>query len=430
MWARTTLLWYFLVSTFAVCIAGRATAEMIAALFPDGVPGYDEAPGVTVASRLHPGMEALGIREGAFKVMPELEQSAGYSSNALPGSNRRGSLEVLTAPSLAIRSDWSQDAFGAAFSIRDTRFLSLPGQDRVDGAASIGGRLDVGGDQLTLGLGHTSQHEDRGQINTIPSDRPVAFQIDDLRVSYAMTAGRWSIVPSLEAAQRTYGNTTILGVPASQSYRDRLVAQAGVTLHYELAPLRDLLFVVRAIGQDYTHTPAGQPSPNSISYQMLAGLDYDDNSVWRWRLLIGGEARHFANASYAPQNSLIAEAGVGWSPSGLTNISATISRDTEDAAREGVSGLIYSSARLTIDHEYFRDLIFKASVALQQVDFFQGGHQSGTTAGAGVIWMLNRSARLAFTYDQTDLQSGTTPAGVSSAGFSRGVAMVTLHLNL
>ena len=31
-------------------------------------------------------------------------------------------------------------------------------------------------------------------------------------------------------------------------------------------------------------------------------------------------------------------------------------RDTEDAAQEGVSGLVYSSARLTIDHEYLRDV--------------------------------------------------------------------------
>jgi hypothetical protein len=245
-----------------------------------------------------------------------------------------------------------------------------------------------------------------------------------------MTAGRWSIVPSLQMAQWSYGNTTILGVPSSQAYRDRLVTQASVTLRYELAPLRDLLFVVRAVGQDYTHTPAGQPSPNSVSYQMLAGLDYDDNSVWRWRMLLGGEARRFANPSYSAQNTVIAEAGVGWSPSGMTNISATISRNTEDAAQEGVSGLVYTSARLTIDHEYLRNLLFKASLALQQADFFQGGHQSGTSAGVGVTWLLNRSTRLSFTYDQTDLHSASIPAGQTSPGFSRGIGLVTLHLDL
>jgi hypothetical protein len=430
MWARLTLLWYFLGLCSVVCLAGKATAEMIAALFPEGVPGYDTGPGITVQSRQHPEMEALGIREGAFKVMPTLDEAVGYSSNALPGPYRRGSWEVLTAPSLAVGSDWSHDAFGAAFSVRDTRLLALPDQDRVDGTATIGGRIDIGDSQLTLGVAHLSQHEDRGQINTIASDRPVGFQIDDVRASYAMTAGRWSIVPSLQAANWTYGNTTILGIPSSQSYRDRLVTQAAVTLRYELAPLRNLLFVVRAISQDYNHTPNGQPSPNSTRYQMLAGLDYDDNTVWRWRLLLGGEARRFANPSYSQQNTVIAEAGVGWSPSGMTNVSATISRDTEDAAQEGVSGLIYSTARVTIDHEYLRNLLFSASMALQQADFFQGGHQSGTSAGLGVTWVLNRSARLSATYDQTDLHGSTGPTAASTTGYSRGVGLLTLHLGL
>jgi hypothetical protein len=208
------------------------------------------------------------------------------------------------------------------------------------------------------------------------------------------------------------------------------VTQAAVTLRYELAPLRNLLFVVRAISQDHTNTPFGQANPNSTSYQMLAGLDYDDNTVWRWRLLVGGEARRFANPSYSSQNTVVAEAGVGWSPSGMTNVSATISRETEDAAQEGVSGLVYSTARLTIDHEYLRNLLFNASVALQEADFFQGGHQSGTSAGIGVTWVLNRSARLSFTYDQTDLHGSSVMTTAAATGFSRGEGLITLHLGL
>ena len=190
------------------------------------------------------------------------------------------------------------------------------------------------------------------------------------------------------------------------------------------------MLVVRAIGQDYTRTPAGQPSPNSNAYQVLAGLDYDDNSVWRWRLLAGGEARRFASPLYPQQNTLIAEAGVGWSPSGLTTVTAVVSRDTEDAAQEGVSGLVYSSARLTIDHEYLRDLLFKASIGLQRADFFQGGHQTGTTAGLGVTWVMKRNARLLFTYDWTDLRGSSIPTEAAVNGYSRGVGLVTLRLGL
>jgi hypothetical protein len=114
----------------------------------------------------------------------------------------------------------------------------------------------------------------------------------------------------------------------------------------------------------------------------------------------------------------------------MTTVNATISRETEDAAQEGVSGLIYSSARITIDHEYFRDLLFKASIALQQAEFFQGGHQTGISAALGVTWVLNRSARLSFTYDQTDVRGSRTATEALGTGYSRGLGLITLHLSL
>lgn len=430
MWARTTLLWGFLSLALLICLAGRALAELMTALFPDGVPGYDTNDGVTVATRLHPEQMPLGLREDTLVFSPRLDQGFGYTSNALSGPYRRGSWEIVTAPSVTVASDWSNDAFGASVSAQDTRYLSLPRQDRTDGSVSGGGRIDIGDDTLTLAAAHVLAHEDRSQIDTIASDQPIAFQIDDVRASYAIADRRWNIVPSVQATNYTYSPTTLMGVPTSQAYRDRLVVQGGVTVTYDFAPLRSAVLVVRAIGQDYTRTPAGQPSPDSNAYQVLAGLDYDDNSVWRWRLLAGGEARRFASPLYPQQNTLIAEAGVGWSPSGLTTVTAVVSRDTEDAAQEGVSGLIYSSARLTIDHEYLRDLLFKASIGVQRADFFQGGHQTGTTAGLGVTWVMQRNARLLFTCDWTDLRGSSIPTEAAVNGYSRGVSLVTLRLGL
>jgi hypothetical protein len=315
-------------------------------------------------------------------------------------------------------------------SVQNTHYTALPSQDRTDATVSVGGRLDVGEDKLTLAAAHIALHENHAQLDTIASDKPIAFQLDDARASYALTAGRWSIEPSIQATNWSYDATTILGVPASQAYRDRIVVRGGVTVRYEFAPLRSAMFVARAIGQDYLHTPTGQRTPNSTAYQFLAGIDYDDDQVWRWRLLVGAETREFASPAFPRQTNFIAEAALGWSPSGMTTVNAILSRETGDAAQTSVSGIVYTSARLTIDHEYLRNLLLRASFGWQQADFFQGGHQSGTTAALAVTWVMNRSARLSFTYEQVDLRSPTTPVETLAGGYSSGIGLITMRLGL
>src|SRR4051812_6134270 len=60
--------------------AGQAAADMLSTWFPDGVPGYDTAPGVTITSRLHPEQRPLGLRAGTFQLWPRLDESIGYTN--------------------------------------------------------------------------------------------------------------------------------------------------------------------------------------------------------------------------------------------------------------------------------------------------------------------------------------------------------------
>jgi len=416
-----------LVTLLLLC--GHAGAQLLSSYFPEGVPGYAAAPGVTVLSRAHPEFDPLGIRSGPFMLWPKLETSVGYDSNVLASGHPRGSWTLRTQPSLLLASGWSRDAFGAFVSLADTRYTGLPAQDRTDGTVSVGGSVDIGRDRLTLAAAHITQHQDRSGLDAVAADKPVPLTIEDVRGSYAMPFGRWTVTPNWETSDWRFGEATIGGLPASQAFRNRLVLQGGVTARYEWAPSRNLLFVARLINQHYPRTLPGQPTEDSTGYQVLFGFDYDDDTVWRYRVLLGGEARQFA--AFRSHNSFIVEAEASWTPSAMTTVSATLSRTIEDAAQEGVAGFTYTSARLRVDHEYLRNVILSAAIGLQRAEFLQGGGtQFGTVAGLGATWLANRNVHVSATFDMSGVSGARTQPGGSSGDYQRRLALLTVRLGL
>jgi len=410
---------------------GSAGAAWLDTLFPPGVPGYGTEPGVTVASRLRPETQPEGVRNGAFILRPAWEQSIGYDSNVLGGPTPLGSWVVGTRPSLLVTSDWSRNALGAYVAADNRSDLNLPAQSRTNWTASLGGSIDIGRDRLTLAAAHIASHQDRTDLDALPTDSPVPFQVNDVRAAYTWSSGRWTVTPNLEFASWNFSNTSIMGVPASQAYRDRNVLQGGTTVSYELSPQRNLVFVTRAIGQNYLHPSPGQPSLNSTGYQALGGIDYDNDAVWRYRLLLGAEHRNFAAAAYPARSAPIVEGEITWMPSGMTTVTATVTRSMEDAAQEGVSGFIYTNAKLTLDHELRRDLLLQASAVLQRANFLQGGgQQTSASFGVGATWLMNRRVQLSAIYDLT-AQRGSGTATLPLAGdYTRSLVLLSLRLGL
>lgn len=415
----------------ATLLAHAAPAQLLQDFLPPGVPGYGTEPGVTVVSRAHPDTEPPGIRTGAFVLHPALQQSAGFDDNVLAGPHRQGSAVIETQPSLLVGSDWARHAAGLYFSADDRRYLHAPAQSNVDWTVSLGGALDLAQGRLTLAAARFARHQDRSELDALPSDRPVAFRVDDLRASYAWTTGRWTLTPSIEVSAWHYDPTTVLGAPLSQAYRDRNELHAGLTLRYQLAPLRHLLLVGRTIGQHYTRPAAGQPSLDSVGTQLLAGFDYDANAVWRLRVLAGAQHRGFAAAAYRPQTAAIAEAELAWQPTGMTTVALRVDRSIEDAAQEGVAGFTRTSASLSLDHELRRDLLLNFGAGVQHADFPQNSARlDAYTLHAGATWLAGRHLRVSATFDRIAQHGGAAPALPLSGSFTRNRLLLLLRLGL
>ena len=191
-------------------------------------------PGVTVLSRARPDYEPPGIHAGDFLVAPSFEAGVGYDSNVLGGPGSPGSWTLGTHPLLRVTSDWSRDAVAGVLGLDDTRYLDAPRQSRTDATMVLGGTKLIGRDQLTVAVAYLDLHEDRSALDALPSDTPVGLTLTDARVGYTLALDRLSLTPNLEVSGYRYDNTTIMGVPASQAYRNRDVLAGGLTARYEL----------------------------------------------------------------------------------------------------------------------------------------------------------------------------------------------------
>jgi hypothetical protein len=357
--------------------------------------------------------------------------SVGYDNNIFGGPAQRGAWEIATQPSVLASTENSIGSAGLYLSADDVHYLGVSTQDRTDGSAFFGGTFNIGRDKLTLGAGYLSQHEDRTALDALPSDRPVAFTVANFRASYEAAFGRFTATPSLEFNQFQFVNTTIFGQPVSEAARDRSSVQSGVTLRYEWMSGRDLLWVNRLVDTRYDHPSPGQPSNDSKAWQTLFGVDYDDDTVWRYRLLGGVEYRQAAAASSASQTTGIAEAEVTWSPTGMTTLRASAFRGIEDAAQTGLSNYTYTSAQLRADHELLRNVVLSASATIRQATFNQtGGQQLGLGFDTGANWLINRNLRLSLTYDFADVRNAHLPAGTVAGDYTRGLTLLAVRVAL
>ncbi|WP_148360721.1 outer membrane beta-barrel protein, partial [Acidisphaera rubrifaciens] len=412
---------------------GLAAADDLSAYFPASLPGYGVERGVTVVSRLRPGYDALGLRVGdMLDAQPALEQSIGFDSNPAPGvTGIRPSLVEITHPSLSLSSEDDRIHLGAYVDLTDTRYLEDPSVDTTDYTVATGAVIEIGPGHLTVGLAHLMLHQARTDLGALPSDAPIAFVVDDARAAYTLPDGPLTVKVDTDLQHYRFDATTIEGIPVPQAYRDRVVAQGGVTLRYDLADLRSAIVVLRGADTAYQNNAPLQPTRDSQGATLLAGLDYDDDGVWHWRVLLGVAARHYDAGVYGNHVAPVAEADLIWNPDGMETVTGRLSRTIEDAAQEGVSGYTWTQASLVWDHEYLRNLLLQVRVGFQWVAFLQGGgDQYAETAGLGATWLVSRYVHVTLTYDHTSQQGGRSAFLGTVGSYGRDVGLLSARLAL
>jgi hypothetical protein len=429
-----------------LCILGRlvflawpakSEAQSIQTYFPSGTAGYDKELGVTVLSRLHPLYDTPVVRLGGFVVSPSVDQSLFYNSN-VNGNPNSASWGSITSASVLASSDWARDSIGASIGVSHDQLFAFPEESYTNWNVGLAGGYAIGDGLLQAAYSHQTYHQIGVNIGSVASETPVEDQIDTAHLGYTFNFSRFSVTPDLSASAYRFGTATVSGIPQNQQFLNRDVIAGGITGRYSMDDQGGLLVVLQGVTSNFIDQPPGQPSNDSKSILLLGGFDYQAKGVWRYRLLVGVEARTFQAAQFPTHTGPIAEGSVIWTPTELTTVTGTLSREIEDPQTAGTNGYTLTQARLVVDHEFLPNFFAQGRVGVQSAQYFQegGGSQFGLDIGAGVTWLLNRKLRVSIDYNFTGITGNGSSANsfnespATTNSFKQSLVALTLHFAL
>jgi hypothetical protein len=175
---------------------------------------------------------------------------------------------------------------------------------------------------------------------------------------------------------------------------------------------------VRNAIAEYTTPAPGALVRDYNDTAVLGGFDYDSGGKLRLRVLAGYETRSFTSAALKSIREPVAEATAIYNLSGLTTLTGTLARQVADSADETTTGFTATSFKLSLDHEYLRNVLLQARAAVSINQYAEGvGNSVLYSTGLGATWLLNRNARLTATYDLVVRNADTQAASPSTGTF-------------
>ena len=401
-----------LLALYGLLSVGTAHGQLIESAYPDDVPGFDTGQGVSVTSRIQSDVAWHEIPLGAELLHPEVTESISHDSAIL--ADRQPSWIVETAPSVTLTSNDTGHSIAAVASADNSRYLAAPGQSDTDWTAAVGGTFDIADCSVTAAVAHLALHENDTALDAADYDEPLAYSVNTLRLSGQTPVSRLVIKPSFDLTQFQFGSATIGGVAAPQTYRDRLVAEAGITVFYGITGYDDpnrLQATLEPVAGHYPNQTAGEPSRDFTGGTVLLGVEHDLDGLWGWRLLAGAGGRIYRDDPYQDQLVPLVDAAITWQPNERTTWHAALFRQIESAADEGIGGYVATIGGVAVDRELQRDLILHLGADVDRADFV-GSSETFITERLGVQWLISPVLRAAATATLTDHQStAATPYG-------------------
>ena len=408
------------VGYYEVALAQTATEQ----LARDQRAAFRPPPerGETVTNRPRPELDPLGVRAGGLFIYPRLGLQEFYNDNIFyTDSDEEDDFITLISPRVDVTSDWTKHAFDLYAKAAIGRYADQTDEDFEDFSVGTNGRLDITQRaNLRAGVSYDRLHEGRGSpddVRRVPGSaavEPTLFDVGSVFLTYRQVLGRFLLESGGVVDRLGYDNVgTEAGGIIINDDRDRAIYAGNLKIGYEFMPG----YTAFARGEvDYRRydnlcCDADLVDRDSEGYLIEVGTDFDVTAVLFGDVAIGYRSQDYDNLGFDTIGDVAGRASLTWNPTGLTTVSALITRgEVIETTLSGSAAIFETAGRVAVDHELLRNLLLQAAVSVGDEDF-QDIDRSDTyvRAGFGAKYLMNR-------YIHLDLSYGYLSRGSSAQG--------------
>ncbi|WP_448206668.1 outer membrane beta-barrel protein [Azospirillum sp. sgz302134] len=372
--------------------------------------------GETVLERRRPEVEQLGVRAGAFRILPRLETGLTYESNVFATENNTKDDYIwVIQPRVDVRSDFNNHALNFSASGNIGQYFDFSSENYQDYRVQADGRYDITRDSSISALVFNRRdHEGRSDPDvqrTLATAlaEPTNYYTSGGDLAFNQRFNRLRFRLSGLAHYTSYEDAKLIGGrKESQEDRDRWDYASTGRVGYEFLEGYEAFVQGTYSWTRYRLSPDfGGIRRDSDGYEVVGGLSTDLTGLITGEVYAGYLSKNYDDPSLKDFNGLAVGGRLTWSVTQLTTVTSSLSRQVRETTftQNGQQASSYNRTvfAVGVDHELLRTLLLNARAQWRQDDFNGVDRTDNVyTLGAGASYQLNRYLFLTggYTYEK------------------------------
>ncbi|NCF63266.1 MAG: outer membrane beta-barrel protein [Gammaproteobacteria bacterium] len=365
----------------------------------------------------HPqDFKPLGIRAGGFMLHPGIQLAAEWNDNVFyTAENEIDDLIWHFRPYISAQSNWSQHSFNIRLAADIARYQDRGILDYEDYFVLINGQVDVRSrTYFTYNVDWMKLHESRNNRSAEQGIEPTTYNLLGGGVGFNHTFNRVGL--GVDYRYRTLDFDNAIGIDGIIDNQDRDRDESGLSLRLGYQFQTDKQAFIRISSHRVRYDQELDRSDlhrDSDGWYVDAGLAVTMTGKLMGDVFVSYRDQEYDDPRLEDINGWAGGAGLQWTPTGLTRVSARITSSVEQTTYQYSSGFFQTLYGLRVDHELLRDLQISGEVSYRHMDYQLTADAPETArdvdklwrAGLGATYFFNRHVFLSASYSYEKLKS-------------------------